>query len=145
MAKSGPVPMPAIDRFYERVRIQPSGCWSLGNNEPGTYTWIDLGGGNRELGHRFSYRFFVGAIPDGLQLDHLCRNPSCVNPGHLEPVTARENTLRSNAASALNARKKVCIRGHEFDDENIYPYRGRRHCKECQRDRVRAYRERKAA
>jgi len=79
---------------------------------------------------RVIYRELVGPIPEGLDLDHLCRNRSCVNPGHLEPVTHRENMRR--------ARKTHCRQGHPFDDENtrITPT-GERRCRACHRAQVR--------
>lgn len=80
--------------------------------------------------HRYSYELHVGPIPEGLQLDHLCRVRHCVNPAHLEPVTNQENVIRGNAA-----RPKLthCKHGHEFTPENTYlhPKRGKRHCKAC--------------
>lgn len=84
--------------------------------------------------HRAVYEAFVGKISEGLQLDHLCRNKVCVNPAHLEPVTARENTLRSNAPSAINAKKTHCDSGHEFTEANTYRWAKRprsRLCREC--------------
>ena len=75
-----------------------------------------------------------GPIPEGLTLDHLCRVRACVNPAHLEPVTLRENTLRSpSAPTAINARKTECLRGHAFTPENTWVHRSRRCCRECKR------------
>jgi hypothetical protein len=54
--------------------------------------------------HRFAYELLVGPIPEGLVIDHLCRNRRCVNPAHLEPVTAEENWRRGDAPSAISTR-----------------------------------------
>ena len=84
------------------------------------------------LAHRWSYEHFVGHIPDGLTIDHLCRNRRCVRPDHLEPVTSGENTRR--------AMRNTCIKGHPFDEANTWTYRGKRYCRTCRRDRNRARR-----
>lgn len=71
------------------------------------------------LAARFEAKFSPEPISDGLQIDHLCRNTWCVNPTHLESVTPKVNTLRSNAQSAINARKTHCNRGHPLSGSNI--------------------------
>lgn len=88
--------------------------------------------------HRATYVAAKGEIPEGLQIDHLCRNPGCVNPDHLEAVTPRENTLRSFNQAALNARKTHCYKGHPFDEENtrvevLATGKVRRICLTCRR------------
>ena len=96
---------------------------------------------NQRGAHRIAYAHWVGPIPVGLWLDHLCRVRRCVNPKHLEPVTPRENILRGEGSSADRARQTHCLRGHEFTPENTYRPQGTRQCRECKRERDRNYRK----
>ncbi len=83
------------------------------------------------------YEQLVGPIPPGLHLDHLCRNTSCVNPDHLEPVTVAENVLRGVGITAQNAQRTHCRRGHKFTAQNTYRHGGKRHCRICRMQRQR--------
>lgn len=69
--------------------------------------------------HRAVYEHLVGPIPQGKELDHLCRNPRCVNPAHLEPVTRRENQRRGVSPSGKNMAKTHCLRGHALEGHNL--------------------------
>ena len=112
-----------------------TGClvWKRATNRGG-YGVIRLG--NRSwIAHRAAYHLSVGEIPPGLVLDHLCRNTLCVNPDHLEPVTGRENIARAHAA------KTHCKRGHAFDSENTYLWKGNRHCRKCNALRSKFFKE----
>lgn len=82
--------------------------------------------------HRAAYENAKGPIPEGLEIDHLCRNRGCVNPDHLEAVTHRENQIRSPiSVGGRNAAKVVCAHGHPFDVANTYWWRGQRKCRRC--------------
>lgn len=84
--------------------------------------------------HRMVWEMIRGPIPEGLELDHLCRNRACVNPDHLEPVTSRTNTMRGIGPTAANATKTHCLRGHEFNEINTYVRPdGRRQCRACRK------------
>lgn len=95
--------------------------------------------------HRLVYERFVGEIPEGLVLDHLCRVRHCINPNHLEPVTVKENNLRGISPMAQNARKTVCIKGHKYEGNNLWKKNGARYCRECQNEYNRGYYQRNKA
>ena len=135
--------------FWLRVEKVPSGCWEwTGWIHPEGYGYLNPHPGEpgRETkAHREAYRLVKGPIPSGLTLDHLCRNRRCVNPDHLEAVTALENVMRGLSQPAINARKVACSNGHAFDEANTYRGRGRRQCRACNRDAVRRYKSARAA
>lgn len=130
---------PLKERLLAKVTIANTGCWLWqGHLDDCGYGRIGLKGANRHA-HRVAYELFVGPVPEGLELDHLCRNRNCVNPEHTEPVTHQENMARGNLAARTH-----CSNGHEFTEENTF-YRttegnGRR-CRICQRE----YRRRSSA
>lgn len=131
------------ERFWDRVEKTDTGCWNAARLDSKGYGKL-WDGEKYQLAHRVSYELISGSIPDGLDLDHLCRNPACVNPDHLEPVTRRVNLLRGEGFAGVNARKTHCNRGHEFTPENTrMQHRKRglpgRRCKTCDRNRQRAY------
>lgn len=95
------------------------------------------------LAHRIVYILVRGPIPGDLELDHLCRNPPCCNPFHLEPVTHRVNVHRGTSPWAANARKTECSKGHPLDGDNLRMEGSRRRCKQCARDADERYKARK--
>ncbi len=122
-----------------RYPIQESetGCWIwTGKRQRDGYGLV-MHGHAFLSAHRVVYEDAIGGyLKASLQLDHTCRNRLCVNPAHLEPVTQRVNTLRSEGPSAINARKQRCKRDHPFDDANTRIRKdGRRVCKACCRQR----------
>lgn len=129
-----------------KVDKAEDGCWEwLGSRTSNGYGRHQMRG-KHWMAHRAAYVLLVGPIADGMQLDHLCRNRGCVNPEHLEQVTARENTLRSSSFIADNARKTHCHKGHEFTPENTYAMKGGgRSCRECANASQRRYRAKQRA
>lgn len=114
-------------RFWSKVRVTTDGCWmwTAGTNGRGYGCYYH--GKTTKRAHGVAYETLVGPVPEGKQLDHLCRQRLCANPSHLEPVTNRENTLRGIGTSAQNARKTHCPRGHPYTGHDK---RGRR-CVVC--------------
>lgn len=137
--KDGPIPACCPD-------LGPCWEWTAGKDKDG-YGKFFLHGRD-ERAHRVVYAWRDGrSIDEGLTLDHLCRNTSCVNVSHLESVTIRENILRGTGPPAINARKTHCRQGHPFSGDNLWARRrGGRACRTCANAMCRAYmRARRAA
>lgn len=139
------VSSPAEDRFWKRVREEDAdGCWIwIGARSRGGYGSFSSAPGRTASAHRWAYESLRAAIPEGLQLDHLCRNRACVNPWHLEPVTNRVNILRGVGPTACNAALTHCRKGHEYTPENTIPMpEGGRRCRACRNEYHREWRRR---
>lgn len=107
----------AEERFWSRVNVDGV-CWEwMGGKSGGGYGVFD-----HKKVHIWAYEHLVGVRPEGLDLDHLCRNKVCVNPDHLEPVTRRVNVLRGGAPPAVNARRVACSRGHLYVEGSFFVY-----------------------
>lgn len=126
-------------RFWAKVVVWqhtqfPGECWTWrGSLDPAGYGQTSRRSQILKA-HRRAWEALVGPIPDGLHLDHLCRNRACVRPAHLEPVTCRENVLRGIGPSARNARKTRCASGHRLSGSNLrITNRGGRECVDCRR------------
>lgn len=130
---------PPIVRFERKFIVAPSGHWIwTASTLPSGYGQMD-----KKYAHRLSYEFYVGPIPEGLVIDHLCRVRNCVNPAHLQPVTQQINMERGRAVQAVkrsNARRGAerthCPQNHEYTEENTrYETKGNgnviRRCKTC--------------
>lgn len=126
--------VPAIQRFERSyIPVTESGCWLwIGSCGRGGYGKIVVHK-KQVTAHRYAYEQYIGPIPIGLTLDHLCRVRSCVNPAHLEPVTMKDNILRGEGIAARNAKATHCKYGHAFTEDNIYYPISRtgRQCKAC--------------
>ena len=127
--------IPMAERFWRKVEITEA-CWNWTGSISGhRYASICDANGKMQLAHRVVYEMLIGPIPEGLELDHLCRNTHCVNPDHLEPVTHQENVRRGLAAATVRARFRLmthCPRGHPYDEVNTHTTpNGRRQCREC--------------
>ena len=129
------------ERFWTYVdKTNIGGCWEwIGALGAGGYGLYHIGNGQRTfpsiaVAHRIAYFLMRGSLPVDLTLDHLCRNRKCVNPDHLEPTSNRENILRGVGATAINAKKQTCPKGHLYTGDNLYVRPpGFRVCRECQR------------
>lgn len=135
----------ALLRRFEKYCLRSEGCWNwLGRPHSRGYGRLYVGG-RALFAHRISYLLFVGPIPPGLHIDHLCRNRLCVNPAHLEPVTCAENIRRGEPGKA---RRELthCKHGHAFDEANTYRRRnGGRGCKACMKASLGAFYARRRA
>ena len=132
--------MNSPEEVLAQLQITPFGCWEW------TRARHPLGYGNVYYqsrfyrAHRLIYTLLTGIDLTGRVLDHLCRNPPCCNPDHLEPVTQQENIRRGNSRQGRNSRKTHCKRGHELTPDNNVPAetaRGTRDCLICSKERAR--------
>lgn len=134
---------PPEERFWGKVNLlAPNGCWEwtkcLNKDGYGRFMVVK---GTVVLAHVWAWEWLNQPVPDGMELDHLCRNHSCVNPAHLEPVTHRENMRRGYWAT-----KTECDQGHAYTEENTYIRRdGTRDCRACNRERGRRHAKRAKA
>ena len=128
----------AARKILALCAVSETGCWIPRRNpKRHGYVYVMASGMNYRA-HRLIYEVLVGPIPEGLQIDHLCRKRPCINPLHLEPVTARQNVLRGNTTAAQHAAQTHCQDGHLFDLANTQiNAAGHRHCRECNRIRKR--------
>ncbi|MGW5636683.1 hypothetical protein [Streptomyces sp. NPDC003832] len=144
-------------RYWSKVSVQPNGCWQwTGAPDKDGYGefWRN---GRHHRAHRVSYEALVGAIPAGLEMDHLChtrdvscdgthcKHRGCVNPSHLEPVSRAENNRRNRSVATINAGKTHCPSGHEYNAVNTYTWGKNRYCRPCNRANVAKYKARKLA
>jgi hypothetical protein len=135
------------ERFWEKVNKNgPNGCWVW------TASLTSTGYGQIEVdyqkvkAHRVAYKLLVGDIPTDKELDHLCQNPVCVNPEHLQPVSHRDNVIRGKGWAKDNLAKTNCPQGHPYDLINTKFYKNDRQCRTCKRARdLRSYYAKRAA
>lgn|SRR5208282_6156582 len=124
-----------IKRFEKKFTKDLFGCWEWKAACGGKgYGYFSIKRKVR-LAHRVSWTIYRGSIPDGLHIDHKCRNKACVNPDHLDPVSQAENNhrvlLRGYHGSLV---KTHCPRDHPYDETNTRWYQGRRFCRACARE-----------
>ena len=127
------------DRFWSKVDASGD-CWewTAALAVRGGYGWFNPGNDRPTTAHRVAWRLLVGPLPEGLELDHLCRNPPCVNPDHLEPVSHSENVRRGASPRILASRRGTCQRGHPRSESVLRRGTDRVvYCKTCRREKRR--------
>jgi hypothetical protein len=137
---------PIEQRILRRRKVTPNGCWEfMGARNTRNYGQTTVGSmkdGSRRVRkiHALAYELWVGEVPEGMELDHLCRNPPCFNPAHLEAVTHQENLRRAYP------EKSECFKGHPYVDGSFrIDSQGRKKCRACRRERAATQRARRQA
>ena len=139
--KSGPKPIAPIDRFRPKWKISTeheyggTPCWEWTASRFPTGYGQFWDGEKYASAHCFAYKHFREPVPDGLELDHLCRHRACCNPLHLEAVTHKENCIRGDVGK-YNTLKTHCVNGLPYNQSNTYVRQGWRQCRICKREAV---------
>lgn len=136
-----------VARFWSYVDAEGlCWIWTGRRRATGYGSFTDRRGGTTHAAHRFAYELLVGPIPDGMELDHLCRVRPCVNPDHVEVVTPAENKRRGFGVNRTARERTHCPQGHPYSDDNIVrTVKGWRRCRRCRTEQSeRAYARRKA-
>lgn len=130
---------PIADRLIAHSVDAPSGCriW-IGYAQHRGYGRVQLDGGRIGYAHRASYEAFVGAIPAGYEIDHLCRRPRCIRPHHLQAVPASVNVRRGTSPGAIARQREQCKFGHALLEHGVERL-GRRVCRTCRTEYSRIY------
>ena len=135
------------ERWLRFIQPLSDGCWHwIGNHNGANYGTLKVNG-LPKLAHVISFEMFVGFVPRGLELDHVCHSQNksceggkrcphrrCVNPDHLEPVTHRINVARGRGPRNMgirNTEKRKCPDGHPYEGANLLMESGRRRCRVC--------------
>ena len=128
--------MTILERFWIKVKESDS-CWEwTASKTAGGYGQFNIGNNKNVYAHRLAYELLVGQIPEGLVIDHLCRNRACVNPDHLEPVTVDENLSRGRGQSQVLHHLGVCANGHPASESYRRKSTGNIvHCRTCLREK----------
>lgn len=137
-------PEDLLARFARHCRVDGD-CliWTGSTNGPaalkyGKFHVSENGVKKRVRAHRWIYERLIGAVPKGLDLDHLCRNRRCVAVAHLEPVTRKENLQRAiGCVTTLHAAKTHCPQGHPYSGDNLLVEKRGRKCRACKNARQR--------
>jgi hypothetical protein len=121
-------------RILKKIELTKSGCWAWNASKYKNGYGQVWNGFRTEQAHRVTYKLYIGPIPEGHEIDHICRNRGCVNPAHLRCVTHKENIRCSGAIMGDNARKTHCKRGHPLSGDNLKVCQdGARQCRTCLR------------
>lgn len=139
--------IPPLTRVLSNCKINENGCWEYqARSKGGGYCQFSVNNKHVYV-HRFMYEYYYDNIDYSLVIDHICRNPRCVNPDHLQQITQAENVHRGFTGINMSS-KTHCPQGHEYNKENIYLYKSKkglfsRHCKICNKDTQKRYSKRK--
>jgi hypothetical protein len=127
-----------------KVTVSPeTQCWEWNGYKHDGYGRFSINS-NRIMAHRYAYEQLIGPIPEGLVLDHLCRNRPCVNPRHLRVVTRTVNSTENTESVTMENKSKThCDNGHPFTEANTYPTGDGRRCRICAKEYQKKYKQRK--
>lgn len=136
------------DLFWSKVdKRAPDECWEWSaSRTPAGYGIFNSKCFQTKAAHRIALILCGTTFQPGEVCDHMCRNRACCNPSHLRAVSQRINSIENSIGpTAINHAKNACHKGHQFTKQNTIMKRGKRHCRECQRQHNKEYMDRNSA